>query len=411
MRLSVYLLRRVLLLLPVIIGVVSITFVLVSALPIPTRLTALYGSPNPHDPWIYSPTEPCPAPHSSQQCYNPTYYYFLNRSGLSAPVPVQWATYVGNIFTFHWGYVSNGSTVAFAFPETAGQPVTTVLSWFLPYTIELVALAMGILLVVALPLGRLGAANRNRPVDHAARALSFTGFALPTYLLGSILITVFVLVVGYKSGFFGQSAWCPAGETTWQEVLGSWPSSFCFPDNQYPGWLTMGVISHPTGFPTLDAFLNGAPWLGADTLLRLIFPAVVIAFAHLGLLLRYVRNGTLEVMNLDYVRTARASGFSERVVVNWYTARNSLTLTVTVLAVSFATFFGWLPIAELLFQLNGVGLIVALGAQSGGGGIDYGIITGATLTLTFMVVVANVIADIIVAYLDPRVRLGETLAI
>jgi ABC-type dipeptide/oligopeptide/nickel transport system permease component len=214
-------------------------------------------------------------------------------------------------------------------------------------------------------------------------------------------------VVGTRTGFFAQTGWCPLGETTWNEVIGSWPNSLCYPGNQYPSWLTMGLISHPTGFPTVDAFLNGNPWLGTDTLLRLVLPAVVIAFAHIGLILRYVRNSTLEVMNLDYVRTARSVGFSEKVVANRYTGRNSMAITVTVLAVSFATFFGWLPIAELLFQLNGVGLIIALAAQTGGGGYDFAVITGATLTLTFMVVIANVIADIIVAYLDPRVRLGE----
>jgi peptide/nickel transport system permease protein len=132
----------------------------------------------------------------------------------------------------------------------------------------------------------------------------------------------------------------------------------------------------------------------------------VIAFAHLGLILRYVRNSSLEVMNLDYVRTARAEGVRERVVVNRHVGKNSMTLTVTVLAVSFATFFGWLPVAESLFNLNGVGLMVALSAQTP---IDFAVLTGATLILIFMVVIANVLADVIVAYLDPRVRLGETM--
>jgi peptide/nickel transport system permease protein len=195
---------------------------------------------------------------------------------------------------------------------------------------------------------------------------------------------------------------------SWNEVLGSWPNTLCFAGDQYPAWITSGYISHPTGFPTVDAFLNGAPWLGFDTLLRLVLPALVIAFAHLGLLLRYVRNSSLEVMNLDYVRTARAEGIRERDVVNRYVGRNSMSLTVTVLAVSFATFFGWLPVAETVFSLNGVGLMVALSAQQP---IDFAVLTGATLILIFMVVIANVFADLIVAYIDPRVRLGETMSI
>jgi peptide/nickel transport system permease protein len=302
--------------------------------------------------------------------------------------------------------VSNGSTIAGLFPEAAGVPVTTVLSWFLPYTLELAAVSMAIVLAVAIPLGRLSAGNRNRPVDHAARALSFSGFALPTYIVGSLLLMFCVIVFGTGTGFFAHPPWCPGGENTFDEFVGSWPSLTCSSQFQPPSWLTLGVISHPTGFPTADAFLNGAPWVGVDTLLRLILPAIVVAFAHLGLLLRYVRNSTLEVMNLDYVRTARAVGIPERRVVARHAGRNSMTVTVTMLAVSFATFFGWFPIAELLFGLNGVGLLVALSAESGNGGLDFAMITGATLTLTFLVVVSNVIADLIVAYMDPRIRLG-----
>jgi len=406
MRLWVYILRRILLLLPVVIGVASVTFVLVSSLPIAVRLTAEYGSPNPHDPWIYKPTQPCPPPHGAQQFYNPTYYRYLNRSGFGLPIPDQWARYMVNVFTFHWGYVSNYSSVAGTYPGTGGEPVTLVLSWFLPYTLELVALAMIILLAIAIPVGRIAAARRNQPADHAARALSFTGFAVPTYLLGSLLITLAVIAIGTASGFFAHSPWCPLGEDTWDEVTGSWPNNLCFAGDQAPSWLTGGFISHPTGFPTVDAFVNGAPWLGIDSLARLILPALVIAFAHLGLILRYVRNSSLEVMNLDYVRTARAEGVRERVVVNRHVGKNSMTLTVTVLAVSFATFFGWLPVAESLFNLNGVGLMVALSAQTP---IDFAVLTGATLILIFMVVIANVLADVIVAYLDPRVRLGETM--
>jgi ABC-type dipeptide/oligopeptide/nickel transport system permease component len=407
-RLSVYILRRLLLVIPVIVGVATVTFVLVSALPIPDRLASMYGSPSPRDPWIYDPTQPCPPPLGAQQCNNPTYFQYLNRSGLGEPIPVQWARYIGNIFTFHWGTVSNFSTVAQTFPGTGGEPVSTVLSWFLPYTIELVGLSMVILLAVAIPVGRLAAARRNQPADHAARALSFSGFAVPTYLFGSILITLVAIGIGSTTGFFAHSPWCPMGEVSWNEVLGSWPNSLCFAGDQYPGWITGGYISHPTGFPTVDAFLNGAPWLGFDTLIRLVLPAMVIAVAHLGLILRYVRNSSLEVMNLDYVRTARAEGFSEKVVVNRYVGRNSMGLTVTVLAVSFATFFGWLPVAETLFNLNGVGLMVALSAQAP---IDFAVLTGATLILIFMVVIGNVLADLIVAYIDPRVRLGDTMSL
>jgi ABC-type dipeptide/oligopeptide/nickel transport system permease component len=409
-RLWAYLLRRLLLLIPVVIGVMTVTFLLNSSLPIATQLTAIYGAPGPRNPDIYQPTAPCPPPHQFQECYNPVYHRYLNLSGLDQPIPVQWVHYIGRILLGHWGYVDNASTIASLFPETAGQPVTTVLGWFLPYTLELVALAMGIVVAVAFPLGRLAAARRNRPVDQGVRALSFAGFAVPTYLLGSLLLMLCVLAIGSRTGYFAAYPWCPRGEPTWAEFTGSWPDQLCFAGNQYPSWLSFGVISHPTGFPTVDALLNGDPWLGADSLLRIVLPALVIAVAHLGLILRYVRNSSLEVMNLDYVRSARSQGISEAAILRRHVARNSNTMAITVLAVSFATFFGWLPVAEFIFNANGVGLMITLAAGGGGGGVDFAMVTGATLTLTFMVVIANVIADLLIAYFDPRVRLGETLS-
>jgi peptide/nickel transport system permease protein len=406
LRLWVYFARRLLLVVPVILGVVSITFVLVSTLPVTDRLVADFGTPPIRNPWIYDPTQPCPPPAEAQQCYNPTYYRYLAESGLNESIPVQWALYVGNVLTFHWGFVSNGSVVSFVYQQSADRPVAQVMTWFLPYSLELLALAILILLATALPLGRLAAAQRNQPADQAVRALSFAGFALPTYLLGSVILLLFVLTLGPTTGFISRAPWCPGGEPTFSEVFGSWPTSQCF-GGVYPAWLTSGVATRPTGFPTADAFLNGAPWLGVDSILRLILPACVIAFAHLGLVLRYVRNSSLEVMNLEYVRTARAMGVGERSVARRHIGRNTMTTTVTVLAVSFATFFGWLPITELVFGINGVGLLLALAAQEP---VDFAALTGATLILIFMVVTANLVADLIVAYLDPRVRLGETMS-
>jgi len=87
---------------------------------------------------------------------------------------------------------------------------------------------------------------------------------------------------------------------------GADPSNF-----GYPGWLYLGVVSHPTGFPTVDAIIHGDGWLALDTVLRMILPALVIAYGSIAILLRFVRNSMLEVMNLDFVRTARAKGVSE----------------------------------------------------------------------------------------------------
>jgi peptide/nickel transport system permease protein len=287
------------------------------------------------------------------------------------------------------------------------KPVTTVLSWFLPYTLELAALSLAIILLVAIPLGNLAAVNRNRPVDQSARILSFSGFALPGFLLASLALMGAVIALGSSTGFFVHPPWCPSGETSFAEFQGSWPVNTCFQltGNAYPSWLTDGYVSHPTGFPTVDALIHGENWLAIDSVLRMLIPAMTIAFGSIALLLRFVRNSMLEVMNLDFVRTARAEGIPERTVIKRHAGRNSLNVTVTVLGLTFAYFIGGFPITELVFQLRGVGYLLALSVQATNG-IDFGIVFGATLLFTFIVVIANIIVDVLYAYLDPRVRLG-----
>ncbi|MCI4342709.1 MAG: ABC transporter permease [Thermoplasmata archaeon] len=411
MRMWVYILRRLILLVPVIIGVMTITFVLVSSLPVHERLSSQFGAAPPRDAWLYQPLRPCPT-NPAQECRNPVYYEDLAKLGLNKPIPVQWAVYIYNSFTLNWGTVGNGSTAGQTFQATQGQQVSTVLGWFLPYTLELAALSLAIILIIAIPLGNLAAVNRNRPVDQSARILSFSGYALPGFLLSSLALMAAVIAFGAGTGFFAHPPWCGPGETTWQEFTGSWPTYTCYnisaaAGNQgYPSWLTDGFISHPTGFPTVDALIHGQGWLALDTILRIAIPAMVIAFASIAGLLRFVRNSMLEVMNLDFVRTARAEGIPEQTVVKRHAGRNSLNVTITVLGLTFAAFIGGFPIIEDVFKLNGVGLILAYSVQISKGGIDFGLVFGATLLFTIIVVLANIIVDVLYAYLDPRVRLG-----
>lgn len=110
----------------------------------------------------------------------------------------------------------------------------------------------------------------------------------------------------------------------------------------------------------------------------------------------------LEVMNQDYIRTARAKGVPERTVVSTHAGRNSLNVTVTVLGLTFAGFVSGFPIIEYVFNLRGVGLMLAYSIQRP---FDYGLIFGSTLLFTLVIVFVNLIVDILYAYLDPRVRL------
>jgi peptide/nickel transport system permease protein len=424
-----YVIRRLLLIIPVLIGVVTITFILFASLPISEQLLADIGPPGKGAPCGYNPSCTCSVldPNSVNHvkdtckcidpptvttpqgiCRNPAYYADIHKLGLDRPLPEQWATFVYHAFVFQWGYVSNYSSIASAEQTIAGKPVATVLTWFLPYTIELALLSLAFILVIAIPLGNAAAVNRNRPIDQIARVMSFSGFAIPAFLLGSLLVTGVVLLLLPHTGISVRTPWCPGGEALDHEFTYSWPSnSACYSNlvfpYSYPLWMKTGIQTSPTGFPTVDAVLHGQYWLALDSVIRMLLPALVIAYGTVAGLLRFVRNSMLEVMNLDYIRTARAKGLPEKVVTSKHAGRNSLNVTITVLGLTFAGFIGGFPVVEEVFHINGVGETIALAVVQP---LDYGIIFGSTILFTFLIVAANIIVDVLYAYLDPRVRLG-----
>ncbi len=405
MEMWVYVLRRALLVIPVIIGVMTILFVMISTIPTPLRIESFYPpSRSGVQPW--NPTMPCPQNHSLQ-CPNPLYQQAIQSLGLNEPVPLQWAIYMEKSLTFNWGYTNNASSVVHTFPALQFQPVTAVLGWFLPYTLELAGFSLAFTVAMALPLGRWSAVYRNRPVDHASRLMSFSGYALPAFLLGSLSLYAAVTLLSPT----GHSPICP-GSATLNDVWGSWPPPGCsalYGTNLdafgYPVWIVNTFQSTPTGFPTVDAAYHGLWWLALDTVLRMMLPALVIAYGTVAILLRFVRNSMLEVMNLDFVRTARSNGLDESVVVKRHAGRNSLNVTITIMGLTFAAFVGGFPVIEQVFNLWGVGRILAYSLQTSNGGFDFGLIFGSTILFTFIIVAANIIVDILYAYLDPRVRL------
>ncbi|HLM90615.1 MAG TPA: ABC transporter permease [Thermoplasmata archaeon] len=385
MRLWMYIVRRLLLLIPLVLGVMSITFILVSGIPANVRCYSAIGPPPRHGT-AYA------VPEWMAHCDKVL--------GLNQPIYTQWADYMANTLTFHWGYVGNYSVAATTVPVLAGEPVTVALGWLLPYTLELAALSLAIILLAAIPLGQLAARYRNRPIDQAARVMSFSGFAIPSYLLGALAIIGLVLVIS-------QNHWGGCSGA-FLEVYGSWPQALCMTgsspsNNNYPVWLHFGTVSTPTGFPTIDAAIHGQWGLAVDTVLRMLVPALIIAYGTIAVIIRFIRNSMLEVMNLDFVQAARANGIPESVVIKRHVGRNSLNVTVTVLGLTFAFFIGGFPIIEQVFGLQGVGRALALSVQQP---YDLGLIFGSTILFTLLVVCANLIVDVLYALLDPRVRLG-----
>lgn len=429
MRMTTYIARRALQVPAVVIGVVTITFVLFSNLPPQYQMISHFGSPSPKVKCGYQESCTCATLNPTSvvgntcycidppikvtpltQCANPIYKQYYDRLGLNQPIYVQWASYVYRTFTFNWGSVSNSSFLGAQHAQLRGVPVVTAISWELPYTLELAVISLWIILAISIPLGNASAVYRNRPIDQSSRLLSFSGFAFPAFLLGNLLILGLVLLISAHSGFFVKTPWCPNGNPLQQEITYSLPRSMnCYSNlpfgASYPPWIGNGIHSTPTGFLTADALIHHDPWLALDSLVRIIVPAFVIAFGVAATLLRFVRNSMLEVMNLDFVRTARAGGVPESRVVSRHAGRNSLNVTVTVLGLTFAAFLGGFPVVEDVFHLNGIGTLLAW-AVNPQPALDFAMVFGGTILFTYIVVVANLVVDLLYAYLDPRVRLG-----
>ncbi|MCI4318052.1 MAG: ABC transporter permease, partial [Thermoplasmata archaeon] len=185
MKMWIYIIRRALLLIPVIIGVMTVTFLIVSQLPVDDKLLSYIG-PSKNG---YSPTLPCDRVgiNSNGTCPNPAYVRGIRQLGLDKPIPVQWAVYVMNSLTLNWGSTEAKSQASESF-GLGSQPITTVLGMWLPYTLELAALSLMFILLLAVPLGNYSAVYRNRPLDQGARIMSFSGFALPGFLLAFALL-------------------------------------------------------------------------------------------------------------------------------------------------------------------------------------------------------------------------------
>jgi peptide/nickel transport system permease protein len=399
MRMWIYIVRRLLLLLPVIIGVMTITFLLVATLPVGERLQSFLGpSKNGYAETCSTSVQGCVCPTPiNGTCPNPAYVRGVHALGLDKPIYIQWLQYMKNSLTLNWGSTDHGSKAAQTLLGGSTIPVTTVLSYYLPYTLELATFSLFLILALAIPLGNYSAVYRNRPLDQATRVMSFSGFALPGFLLALLLLLGVTVLAGQFQTI------CNGQATPYFEFYGSWPPSGCYPSGAPPTWIGTFYQTSPTGFPTVDALIHHNWFLAWESVKRQILPAITIAYGSVAGILRFVRNSMLEVMNLDFIRTARSKGVSESVVVSKHAGRNSLNVTITVLGLTFAYFIGGFAIIEDVFNLKGIGLLLALSIQPS---IDFGLVFGTTLLFTIIVVTANIIVDILYAYLDPRVRLG-----
>ena len=310
-----YLIRRIAQAIVVVFGVVLLTFLLTKIIPGGYARAAL-----------------------GQRSTPAAIAQFNRDHGLDRSIFYQFAHYVWRLLHGDLGYSYHYN-----------QTVVSLIRSKLPETLILVGLSTVFALIVAVPLGILQVVRRNTPIDYALTGASFAGYAMPSFLLGTLLILWFAIDIP----IFSFEA--PQSTSMW------------------------GIISDPRGW---------------------ILPVVTLSAITIAGFSRYMRSSMMETMTEDYIRTARAKGAGPNRVMYRHALRNALIPIITLLGLTLPAIVGGAIITETVFNWNGMGLLTTNAATQN----DVPVLIGTTLVAAIATVAGNLLADLLYAVADPRVR-------
>lgn len=361
MRLAAYVVRRLLLLVPILLGISIFTFGL------------SYFATGGHLENQYLNQQDRLREEQVQQ--------IIAKHGFDKPAYVQYFRYVRNFLTGDMGLSTS-----------VGRPVSEVIGDKFPASVELAFVAIFFAVLFGIPLGILSAVRRDTPLDHVTRFVALSGVSVPVFWLALIL----QLVLAYKLDLF------PLINRFDPNIVAGHP--VFVPDHAQACALAESIgraCAPQTGFLLLDTLLWRDPVAFWDVLVHLMLPAFTLGFVSLGVIIRMMRASMLETLGLDYVRTARAKGLEERVVVNRHARRNALIPTTTVIGLSIGGLMGGAVLTETIFAWPGLGAWAAHAILS----VDVAAIMSFVALTAVVYVLTNLLVDVLYAYLDPRVRL------
>ena len=308
-----YVVRRLLQAIPVVLGITIITFFLLRLIPGDPAMTLLGNRGTPEQ-----------------------IAALRARWGLNEPIWIQFWLFLKQL--------AHGDTGASLFYQV---PTRTLIASRIGVTMSLVAFATVFSVLITVPLATIAAIRKDRSADQVIRAVPLVGLGMPSFWVGLVLILIFAVNLG----------WFPVG-----------------------GW-----------GDTIPEHIYG-----------LILPALTSALAIVPLLIRSLRVGMLEVLQADYIATARSKGLREHRVLLIHVARNAIIPTLTLLGINIAFLIGATVVVERVFQLNGLGSLM-LSAISNR---DFPVVQGVTFVFALSVVIINLATDLTAARLDPRIRLS-----
>jgi peptide/nickel transport system permease protein len=352
--------RRLIVSIPVLIGIMAVTFLLGHLIPgDPCR--AMLGE--------RATDEICDA--------------FTTRMGLDQPLTTQFVIYIGNILRGDFGTSLRYS-----------RTITDLLAERLPVTIELGAAAMLFAVTIGVPLGIISAYRHNTAVDVGTMIGANIGVSMPVFWLGLMLAYIFAVTLKNTAFALPPSGRLPAGYNATPFYV-AWGLA----ESQQAASGFMVFISR---LNIVNAILTLNGDLLANALRYLILPAVAVGTIPMAIIARMTRSSVLETLGQDYVRTARAKGLRELNVVVHHAVRNALLPVVTIIGLNFGGLVSGAVLTETIFGLTGVGRTLVDGITAR----DYTLVQGFTIVIAVSFVLINLVVDLIYGYLDPRIRIS-----
>ncbi len=339
MTLLAYLVRRVVITMPLLLLVTLLGFIITYLIPA--------------DPLAMVLSERAMANPQIVQAYR-------ERWGLDKPPHERYLIYLGNLLRGDLGE-----------SIVTQQSVAADIARYFPATVELAVSATLIAVLIGVPLGILAAVKRDRLLDHLARFVSLIGVCVPVFWLGLLALSL----------FYYRLQWMPG-----------------------PGRVNARLELPPTvtGLLTVDSLLAGRGDVFASALHHLMLPALVLGLYSMSLITRIVRSAMIEVLQQDYVRTARAKGLIERLVIMRHALRNAALPAVTAIGLAFGNLMAGAVMTETVFAWPGIGRYAVESATK----LDFAPIMGVTLLVAVAYIVINFFVDVSYALLDPRIRLS-----
>lgn len=249
------------------------------------------------------------------------------------------------------------------------RPVSADLAEYFPATVELTTFAMILCLLIGIPFGIISAVKRESVIDHISRVASTAAVSMPTFWLGLLLQLLFF---------------------RWLQIL--------------PATGRLGFYLSPptrmTGLYALDSLFSGNWTALGDSLVHLILPATALAASSIAVITRMTRSSLLEILSLDYVRTARSKGLAEKVVILKHALRNALLPSLTVIGLQVGVLLAGAVLIEVVFSWPGIGLYAVQSITF----VDFQAILGVTLITAIVYSGVNLIVDVLYGVIDPRIH-------